>query len=237
MAERIFVQDPVSESLLKENGFTRVTLAGDGRFDNVKTIASKEVHFPEIEGFLDGQKTIILGSTWPEDESLIYPLIQQFPQYKFIFAPHDISPKHIHQISESIPAKVLTYSELQEHKSPKDFQVLIVDTIGMLSRLYAYAHLAIVGGGFKQGLHNILEPLSHGVPTAYGPMTHKFWEGEAADQKGGGRIVRTTNDLREWISWFREDLEYQKESQKALDFINSHSGATQKMFTEIEADR
>jgi 3-deoxy-D-manno-octulosonic-acid transferase len=234
-AQKIFVQDPVSEELLKNHGYTNGLLSGDGRFDNVQRIASEEISFPEIERFLDGQKAIIMGSSWPEDEDQVYPLIRQFPQYKFIFAPHDISAKHVSQISESIPTRVLTYSELKEHPQPEDFQILILDTIGMLSRVYAYAHLAFVGGGFKQGLHNILEPLAHGVPTAYGPNHEKFWEANAAAENGGGKIIHNTTDLREWISFFREDFEYQKERSRALEFIQKHSGATQKMFDSIHS--
>lgn len=234
-AQAIFVQDPLSFELLNDHHYENRILAGDGRFDNVQRIASEEISFPEIEKFLDGQKAIVMGSSWPEDESIVYPLIRKFPQYKFIFAPHDISGKHVSQISESIPTRVLTYSELKEHPQPEDFQVLIVDTIGMLSRLYAYAHLAFVGGGFKQGLHNILEPLAHGVPTAYGPDHAKFWEATAASESGGGKVVQNTRELGDWISLFREDFEYQKERTKAMEFIQKHGGATQKMFDSIHS--
>lgn len=234
-ATGIFVQNQSSLNLLQARGFTNATLTGDGRFDNVIRLAKSEAHFSEVEDFLDGQKAFILGSCWPEDEKLIFPLIMRFPFFKFIFAPHDISKKRIEEIKENLPAKAVLYSELKDTTSLEDIRVLIIDNIGILSRIYRLGYLAFVGGGFKQGLHNILEPLAYGLPTVYGPKTEKFWEGKAADEMGAGKIVTNQEELMMWMNSMRDPITYGESRNKAHRFISENSGATEKMYAQINS--
>lgn len=233
-ATGIFLQNQSSYDLLNQRKYTNITTTGDGRFDNVIKLTKTKASFENVETFLDGQKALILGSCWPEDEKLIFPLIMRFPFFKFIFAPHDISKKRIQEIRENLPAKAVLYSEINEVEQLDDYRVLIIDNIGILSRIYRLGYLAFVGGGFKQGLHNILEPLAYGLPTVYGPKTDKFWEGEAANDCGAGKIITQREELTQWLNSMRDEITYQKAQKSALQFIQENSGATEKMFSEIE---
>lgn len=191
----IFVQDKGSRKLLmpyypKE----KITLAGDLRYDRVAAIRNDETELPEIEKFNTGDYLIVGGSTWEDEEKILSEFLEKNPKYDAILAPHDISERHIEKIEHLMrPFGVEKYSTWD--KTNNDFRILIVDSIGMLSKIYRYADIAFVGGGFGTGLHNILEPATYGVPVIYGPKTEKFPEAARFVEEGIGYQIYDTKSF------------------------------------------
>ncbi|UOB19052.1 3-deoxy-D-manno-octulosonic acid transferase [Abyssalbus ytuae] len=182
-----FVQDENSQKLLNDIGLKNVTVSGDTRFDRVTEILEKDNTLDFIENFKQNKLCFVAGSTWPEDESLIVNFINDYPHNdcKFIIAPHNIKPAHITDLKLSLNKKTLLFS--QKKDSPlSDFDVFIVDTIGILTKIYSYADIAYVGGGMgSTGLHNTLEPAVYGVPVIIGKNYSTFKEARDLINLGG----------------------------------------------------
>ena len=175
--DHFFVQDNTSRELLNSINFSAVTVSGDTRFDRVSGILS-QVNTPEfIEEFKNNQFTVVAGSTWKEDEELLVNYINNraSENEKFIIAPHQINRDAILRLQQSIHKTTLLFSE-KEGKKLKEYRVLIIDTIGILTKIYAAADVAYVGGGLNTGLHNILEPATFGIPVVIGNNYNKFKE-------------------------------------------------------------
>lgn len=170
-----FVQNQASKDLLSNIGFDNVMVAGDTRFDRVSSILSQDNALEFVKAFKNETYTVVAGSTWEEDEKLLVQYINASTDQKWIIAPHNINAKAIKKLKESIAKKTILYSEMA-NQSTAAFDVFIVDTIGLLTKIYSYADAVYVGGAFKTGLHNILEPATFGVPVVIGPTYDKFQE-------------------------------------------------------------
>ncbi|WP_338039255.1 3-deoxy-D-manno-octulosonic acid transferase [Maribacter litopenaei] len=165
----IYVQDKTSMQLLNNIGINNVNVAGDTRLDRVSEILQRDNSVDILESFCKGDDCLVAGSTWPEDESILIEYINNAPDdRKFIIAPHNIKENHINSLFHSIGKKTQLFTKLAT-KPLEDTQVLILDTIGILTKIYSYATLAYVGGGFATGLHNTLEPAVFGIPVIIGP--------------------------------------------------------------------
>lgn len=225
-----FVQDENSKSLLNSIGFTNVTVSGDTRFDRVSKILKQDNTLSFVKNFINNKLCVVAGSTWPEDEALLTEYINmQLPQnVKFIFAPHNIKPQQIEKLKTSIHKKVVLFSE-KEGKNLSDFDVLIVDTIGLLTKVYSYASIAYVGGGIgTTGLHNTLEPAVFGIPIIIGNNYENFKE--AVDMVAIGGILPITNQPS--LNTALNKLIKQQEFREKLGEINgsyvkNNTGATQ----------
>lgn len=229
-----YVQDELSKNLLNSHGIVQVAIAGDTRFDRVFRLASKAQSFPEIETFIGGRKTIVIGSSWPEDENLLFQHLKKIPDdFCFLLAPHDISKKHIRNILSKIPLHATLYSSLST--AQPNARVLIVDTIGMLSQLYQYASFAYVGGGFGQSIHNIQEPVAFGCPVIIGPKHQKFTEAVELIQLGG---VVTVSSAREMANAFDDFALNERIRNKASEICSAYAaksiGATAHIMASIE---
>ncbi|KOS06545.1 3-deoxy-D-manno-octulosonic acid transferase [Flavobacterium akiainvivens] len=199
-----FVQYESSKGLLKSIGFTNVSVSGDTRYDRVSRILEQNNTLPFIEEFIDDKTTIVFGSSWPKDESLFVPYINQSNGVKFVIAPHTFGESHIQELLTSLKKPALLYTE-KEGKNLRDYDVLIINTIGLLGKIYSYADAAYVGGGFgTAGLHNILEPAAFGVPVVIGPNHTKFPEAVALAHAGGVIVVHNeeqmTNTLHDLVT-------------------------------------
>ncbi|RZJ58171.1 MAG: 3-deoxy-D-manno-octulosonic acid transferase, partial [Flavobacterium sp.] len=151
-----FVQDEGSKVLLHTIGYSNVTISGDTRYDRVSQILERDNNLPFIEEFIAGKTVIVFGSSWPKDEALFIDFINDSAGLKFIIAPHNIKPEQITALKNSIRKSVILFSE-KEGKNLDGYDVFIIDTIGILGKIYSYADVAYVGGGFgTSGLHNIL---------------------------------------------------------------------------------
>lgn len=174
-----FVQDKNSKKLLEKSGIHQVSVAGDTRLDRVKSIAKQTEKLDWVEKFKAKKNLIVIGSSWAQDEKLWIDYLNKYPpmNWKIIFAPHEINIKHIQNLRKNLESESLLFSDLKPDDNLKDADILVVDSIGMLSKIYASADLAYVGGGFnKSGVHNTLEPAVFGVPVIIGPNFKKFNE-------------------------------------------------------------
>ncbi len=181
-----FVQDENSKKLLDSISFKNVTIAGDTRFDRVFKILEQDNSLDFINQFKDDKYTIVAGSTWKEDEELLVNYINNnaSEDEKFIIAPHNIKQAAILELQNSINKKTILFSA-KAGKNLAEYQVFIIDTIGILTKIYAAADLAYVGGGLKTGLHNILEPATFGIPVVIGNNYDKFKEAVDLVKIGG----------------------------------------------------
>jgi 3-deoxy-D-manno-octulosonic-acid transferase len=166
---RFFVQDTASETLLKTIGISKVTVSGDTRFDRVWQNAQSPKQVEVIEQFKSNKPVFIGGSTWPKDEELIAALLPLYPEWKFIFAPHEIGESKIQALITLLPhGSAIRFSQIADQKADmSQYAVLVIDNIGMLSSLYQYANIAFIGGGFGAGIHNILEAAAFCLPVIF----------------------------------------------------------------------
>lgn len=224
----LFVQNENSKKLLLQLGKTNVVISGDTRFDRVISILEKDNFLDFISEFKNDTLTIVAGSSWPKDESLLVDYINQTNnKVKFIIAPHNIKEEQIKELQRSISKKVVLFSE-KSTKNLADFDVFIIDTIGILSKIYSYADIAYVGGGFgKPGVHNILEPAAFGVPIVIGPNFSHFAEATALVDIGGCISIINKNELTDAFSnlIYNSDIRNEK-GHICSNFIQINRGAT-----------
>lgn len=226
-----FVQDETTRSLLEGIGLTNTTVCGDTRFDRVAAIARQAKPFPEVEAFLQGRECVIAGSTWPPDEKLLLPCIEQLPEdYCMIIAPHDVSEKHVSQLTTSLH-EVQRYTTLDPAKGGK---VLVIDTIGILSQLYQYARFVYIGGGFGANIHNIQEPVTFGCPVVFGPRHTTFKEALDLVALGGAFTVNNQQELEQVFDRLLHDEAFCSEASAICkNYLNAQLGATQKILDQI----
>lgn len=233
-----FVQNEETENLLKFIGIVNVTVTGDTRFDRVYDIARQSQSFPEIENFINGRKCIIAGSSWQTDERFLIPFIERMPEnYCMIIAPHDISDSHINQITSQLKDYRL-YTEIQQSTaSGQQPTVLVVNTIGILKKIYRYARFAYVGGGFMSSIHNTQEALVYGCPVVIGPKYHKFVEAVDLVKDGGMFSVSNQQELNDIFErLINDEVFYDKVSNICQDYVKLSIGATEKILNYLQAD-
>ncbi|MEX1000567.1 MAG: glycosyltransferase N-terminal domain-containing protein [Crocinitomicaceae bacterium] len=223
--DQIFVQDQPSQDRLKEIGIQAI-ICGDTRFDRVIENATKVKSYPEIERFKADEKVLICGSIWQEDLQVIHQKLSREGDWKVIIAPHEISESFMAQIERKVGLATIRYSNIEQYKGE---QLLIIDNIGMLMNLYQYGDLAYIGGGFKTGLHNILEPAAFGLPVIMGDKTEKFPEAKLFIENGIG--FQVSNQL-EFEKQF-DHLKSQELRPKIRKFMESQTGATDLIIKHI----
>jgi len=235
-----FVQNAGSKQLLNAIGITdQITITGDTRFDRVINIAEAHQPVPGIAEFCGNSAVIVAGSTWEEDEIELLHFVKHHPEMRFIIAPHEIDAENLKDVKTAYPNSVC-YSELSGLNYPlSTINVLIIDNIGMLSRLYKYATIAYVGGGFgEDGVHNVLEAAVYGKPVVFGPVYDKFIEASGLVEAGGGisadgplRLESIMNDL------LQDEIELVRKGQAARDYVYSNAGASKKIIGFIQENR
>jgi 3-deoxy-D-manno-octulosonic-acid transferase len=251
-----FVQNAKSKELLLKLGKTNVTVSGDTRFDRVAAILEKDNSLDFIENFKNDTLTIVVGSSWPKDENLLVDFINATNhKVKFIIAPHNIKGEQIQQLKNSITKKTILFSDVQTRfiaspqtqsntSSPQtrliaslqDYDVFIIDTIGILTKIYSYADIAYVGGGFgNPGVHNILEPATFGVPIVIGSNFSHFAEAIALVNMEGCVSVSNQNELNEAFENLiqNEDIRYEK-GHICSTFVQMNKNATKIILKHIE---
>lgn len=195
--EHIFTQNESSKKLLVTIGYDNVTVSGDTRFDRVSNQLEQNNHLDFVETFKQNKLCVVAGSTWPDDEAFLTEFINNefSSNVKFIIAPHNIKKEQIKSLQEKLVVKSVLFSE-KTTEQLKDAQVLIVDTIGLLSKIYSYADIAFVGGAVgTTGLHNILEPAVFGVPIIIGSNHSKFPEARAMISLNGVFSISTQKEF------------------------------------------
>jgi 3-deoxy-D-manno-octulosonic-acid transferase len=230
-----FVQNDSSKKLLFQLGKTNVAISGDTRFDRVATILEKDNSLDFIETFKNDTLTIVVGSSWPKDESLLLDYINNTSEkVKFIIAPHNIKSEQIQELKKAISKKVVLFSE-KEAKNLANFDVFIIDTIGILTKIYSYADIAYVGGGFgSPGVHNILEPATFGVPIIIGPNFSHFAEATALVNMEGCISIANKNELSDVFSnLIRNDDIRNEKGHICSTFVQMNKGATAIILEKI----
>lgn len=230
-----FVQNENSKQLLNSIGYSNVTVSGDTRFDRVSKIMEQDNQLNFMDRFKNNQFCLVSGSTWPEDEKLLVKYINAFDTHaKFVIAPHNIKPGHINELKNRIDKKCICFTEL-DGENPVDFEVLIVDTIGLLTKIYSYADVAFVGGAFATGLHNTLEPATFGIPIIIGPKFNGFKEAEDLVYKNGIHVVTNQSEFNNLMKRFITDDDYrEKIGTINSSYVNANKGATTLIHDRIK---
>ena len=238
-----FVQNESSKILLQNIGFNNVKISGDTRFDRVVSILERDNSLDFITQFKNDKTTFVIGSSWPKDENLLVSYINKSAdEVKFIIAPHNIKSEQILELKNSIFKKTVLFSELNSDSvgtsrdiSPRDFDVFIIDTIGILTKIYSYADIAYVGGGFgNPGVHNILEPATFGVPIVIGSNYSHFAEATALVNLGGCISISNQNNLNEAFDNLIQNFDERFEKGHICStFVQMNKGATDVILKHI----
>ena len=235
----IFIQDELSVRLLnKINTSSTKLLVGDTRIDRVIEISNQTAELPIVKKFCNTM-TVIAGSTWHKDEEILIPIIARLKNQfslKLIIAPHEPSEKNINHITALLDKNKLTYlryTHLSDMSQGSD--VLIIDTIGILSRLYRYGYLSYIGGGFDDGIHNTLEPAVYHLPIIFGTQYHKFFEAVELVKSKGAFSIENGEKLFLCMNTLLTDNNVYVQSQQAIDyFITSNKGAVDKTLEYLQ---
>jgi 3-deoxy-D-manno-octulosonic-acid transferase len=226
-----FVQNDYSKQKIEALGFQNVITSGDTRFDRVNAILERDNTLDFISNFTNDQPTVVIGSSWPKDEALLINYINDASdKIKFIIAPHNIKPDQIETLKNAITKKTVLFSEKDNH-ALLAYNVFIIDTVGLLTKIYSYGTIAYVGGGFGHpGIHNILEPATFGLPIIIGPNYANFAEAVELVNKEGCLVIRNQEELSKAFNKLLSDTKFLTE--KALickEFIQENKGATERI--------
>ncbi len=231
LINHFFVQNQQSKDLLDNIHISQSTIAGDTRFDRVKQIIHQDNQLNFMDHFKADSKLIVVGSSWPKDEELFVELINQKlnENWKILFAPHNLNEAEINSFLTKINQKAIKYSDLEKTNNQmlNDSKVFILNTIGILSKVYVYADITYIGGGFGAGIHNTLEAVTFGNPVVFGPKYKKFQEAVDLIEIGGGFSISNQNNFNEIMNRLMNDEKFRKESgKKAGDFVQNSPNAT-----------
>ena len=257
---QIFVQDETSLQLLKQNNIQHCSISGDTRFDRVKKIADNFSEVQFLTEFVEESQVIVAGSTWEGDEEILAPYIKNH-NVKIVIAPHEIKKDHIAHLQGIFP-DCIRYSEVKELFSHADLQTtsiwnsineqqqkdlqkklanaktLIIDGMGMLSKLYQYATITYVGGGFKTGIHNTLEAVVYGKPVVFGPKYQKFKEARDLIEQGAAFSINNAEELTIKMDHLLNDPEQLLNAgEAAKKYVDENIGATQKILQFVQENR
>lgn len=242
--DQIFVQDEESIELLSMIDVNNTTISGDTRFDRVLGISGQESDMPFLEEFSRDHFTLVAGSTWQPDEDMLLQLQKSSGDWlRMIIAPHEINPRHISEISTKLNGRAVLYSSLVTSQiNPVDYykeynvSVIIIDSIGLLSKIYRYGNIAYIGGGFGVGIHNTLEAAVYGIPVLFGPNYHKFKEARELIQVKAAECVEDVEELISSVSLFHSLPDrLQEYSQHAAKYVEARTGATTKIMKKLQS--
>jgi 3-deoxy-D-manno-octulosonic-acid transferase len=229
-----FVQNENSKLLLQSIGYSNVKVSGDTRFDRVVSILAFDNTLDYIQDFKNNKTTIVIGSSWPKDETLLINYINNSNDIKFIIAPHNIKTTQIELLKNDISKKVVVFSE-KENRDLKEYDVFIIDIIGILTKIYSYADIAYVGGGFgNPGVHNILEPATFGIPIVVGPNYSHFNEATELINLGGCTSIENQMQLNETFTTLISNYNLRVEKGKICStYVQKNKGATSIILKHI----
>lgn len=227
-----FVQNKASAELLKSVQFKNVSLTGDTRLDRVMSITKEEFHDLRFTTFAANSRVVVFGSSWEQENNFAVTLSKTDINCKIIIAPHEINSTKIETLKNKFLVSCKILSETKKDDNLSELNVLIIDQIGLLSRLYRYADCAFIGGGFGHGIHNTLEAIAYNKPVLFGPNYHKFQEAHDLINQEAGYCVANETEFLEVIRQLILRTEfYKKASKKAASYIAQNQGATKKIIS------
>lgn len=228
-----FVQNRQSADLLASIGFSNYTVTGDTRFDRVAEIAANRKDLPLVEKFKADKQLLVVGSSWQPDEELLIPYLNENPNVKILFAPHEVKDANIKRLISLAPGKVVRYTQA-ENDNPAEARVMIVDCIGILSSVYRYAEVAYIGGGFGVGIHNTLEAAIYNIPVLFGPNYLRFQEAVELVKRGLGFSVTTSAEATERLNKLFADGDCRGEiANGCRQFMAENVGATNQIMNKV----
>lgn len=230
----LFVQNERSRELLAGIGIDNVIVCGDTRFDRViEIVESAGLPDKRIVDFAGDDRLFVAGSTWPPDDKIILELVKRHPDLRFLIAPHELGEAKIVEMCaslETLGAKTVRFTRIQSAEEAASARMMILDTIGQLSRAYRYGMAAYIGGGFGVGIHNTLEAATFGLPLMFGPNYKRFSEAVGLIEAGAARPIENTEQADEWLSEMLTDKSLlEKRSQAARSFVLAGKGASKKI--------
>ena len=219
-------------SLAQKVGLTKGSVSGDTRFDRVKQIKNRDNSVEFISEFKAEKKLLVFGSSWEAEEKMAQILSQKLENFKILMAPHDL--KRVQNLKQIFPNAIL-YSELKANYRLPNTNILIIDSIGLLSKLYSYADIAIVGGGFHdKGLHNILEAATFGVPVIFGNQYKKNPEADALISQKGGKSFAQEELAADFVLKLSQNQNLLSEmSENAANFVSSQPNSSEIILDKI----
>ena len=228
------MQNQQSCDLLRSIGVTNVTISGDTRFDRVADIARNVKDLPIVGSFVGGNFALIAGSTWPDDETILAEYAAANPSLKMVVAPHEIGEGHIQDILAKFRAlKTVRYTQASPEEAA-NAQILVVDTIGILSSVYRHGKVAYIGGGFGVGIHNTLEAATFGLPIVFGPNYHKFQEAKDLVGLKAAFSIENYVQFNDVMGLLTKNSQALHQASKAAnEYVTSHIGATQTIIQGI----
>lgn len=227
-----FHQTQMSFALAKSIGLTKSSVTGDTRFDRVKQLRHRDNQVDWIKDFIGEDKTVVFGSSWQAEEKIALEVSQGSPYAKLIIAPHDL--KRVSHLKQLFPEAIL-YSEIKNSVEDFNSNILIIDSIGLLSKLYSYADVAVVGGGFHDaGLHNILEAATFGVPVIFGNQYRKNPEADGLISADGGRSFENAGLAADFVLFLiNNEDSLQAMSENAEKFVSEKPNSTELILQKI----
>ena len=232
----IFTQNEASAALLRTAGLTRVSVAGDTRFDTVVATATAAARsLPLVDAFVaDGAPVLVVGSSWPEDLPILRPLLRRYaPELRVLIAPHEITETNLRLVEHALPGQVQRYSRATA-ATVAQARVLLFDNVGLLSQLYRFGEYAYVGGAFGKGLHNTLEAAAFGLPLFFGPAYAKFQEAVELVALKGAFPVHDAAELEAAFTylWNHDDARLRLQDT-ILDYVHDQAGATRTIMAAL----
>ncbi|MCS6823517.1 MAG: 3-deoxy-D-manno-octulosonic acid transferase [Cytophagaceae bacterium] len=229
-----FVQDERSKHLLHSIGITNVEICSDTRFDRVIQVKESVRHIEGVEEFKKQKKLMVCGSVWEEDMNVLIPFINRnISTFQFIIAPHEIHHKQIAAWQKQLKCSSVLYSSFDKQKIV-ECNVLLIDSIGLLSALYSYADIAYVGGAFSKGLHNILEASVYGIPVFFGPKYKKYREAVELIELKCAFPITNSDDLASSIQqYLQRPADGEIFQQRLHTYFESKKGGTEMILNYI----
>ena len=230
----LFVQNTESKALLKSVGVENVSVVGDTRFDRVAKILEQARQLPLVDAFVEGErKVFVVGSSWGYDEAVYMPYFNAHKEWKLIIASHEVNEARVASIISQYEGVCVRYSTATIDEV-RNADCLIVDCYGLLSSIYRYGAMALVGGGFGVGIHNVLEAAVYGIPVFFGPNNRKFQEAQLLKACGGGLEIIATCDFAERMDAFVADGALLEKAGKAAgNLVLDNAGATARIFEHL----
>ena len=231
-----YVQNNQSVDLLKKIKIYHTEKSGDTRFDRVKALAEEQHKLPAIKRFKDNSLLMVAGSTWPPDEAILKNVLDKSKtSFKLVIAPHVVSDIHIDEIKQKFDRyHPILFTDFEKTFS-EDASVLIVNTTGILSKIYRYADLSYVGGGFGVGIHNLLETATYGQPVLFGPKFKKFQEAhDLIEIRSGFPISNETEALKKVEQLLANADERTETGRRAKAYVFDNAGATAVVLNKIK---
>ncbi|MGS0525158.1 3-deoxy-D-manno-octulosonic acid transferase [Zobellia nedashkovskayae] len=221
--------------MLESIGIKNAHVSGDTRLDRVSEILDRDNTLDFMEAFKNDKLCFVAGSTWPEDETILIDHINHAPKnLKYVLAPHTIKKDKILGLARAFTKKTTLYSKIDSNNL-RDYDVLIIDNIGLLTRIYSYADIAYVGGGFSTGLHNTLEPAVFGIPVIIGPNYDGFKEAEDLVKQKGIYPIKDQWTFGELLKKFLDSPDFRKKTGEInATYISKNKGASQEIINHIK---